>query len=141
MIRVKSYIYSDQGDCQSIMDIRKIVFVDEQKVSREEEFDQFEKGSLHYLGFVDNKPSGTARWRFTDKGIKLERFAVLKELRGKGVAAAILEKVLSDVKPFDKKIYLHAQVTAVGFYEKYGFKKEGPMFSEANIDHYTMSYY
>jgi len=48
--------------------------------------------------------------------------------------------VLTDVIPFKKRIYLNAQVTAIGFYERYGFKKEGPMFVEANIDHFVMTY-
>ena len=116
------------------------MFVDEQQVTREEEFDQFEECSIHYLGKWNGSPAGTARWRITRNGIKLERFAVMLSLRKNGIAAAILQAVLKDVVPIGKRIYLHAQVSAVGFYEKYGFKKEGPMFTEANIDHFIMTY-
>ncbi len=140
MITVKSCNFSNTACCNDIFKIRSDVFVEEQKVSRDEEFDEFEESSLHYLAILNDKGAGTARWRITKKGIKLERFAVLMPFRKKGVAAAVLSKVLQDVKPLGTRIYLHAQVTAVGFYEKYGFKKEGPMFSEANIDHYTMFY-
>lgn len=139
-IVVSHTIYDPNGVCRSIFDIRSRVFVDEQMVDRSEEFDAYETGSLHYLGLADGTPAGTARWRFTEKGIKLERFAVLKEFRNRGVAAAVLQQVLSDVIPFKKRIYLNAQVTAIGFYERYGFKKEGPMFVEANIDHFVMTY-
>lgn len=140
MITVTSCNYVDTEMCNEIFGIRTAVFVKEQQVSREEEFDQFEESSLHYLGKLDGLAAGTARWRITKKGIKLERFAVLLPLRKKGIAAAVLNKVLNDVRPLGKKIYLHAQVSAVEFYEKYGFKKEGPMFTEANIDHFTMFY-
>ncbi len=139
-IEVFHTLYEPKGACQPIFDIRTRVFVEEQQVDRSEEFDGYESGSLHYLGSLDGKPAGTARWRFTEKGIKLERFAVLQEFRKKGVAAAVLKQVLADVIPFKKRIYLNAQVTAIGFYERYGFKKEGPMFVEANIDHFVMTY-
>lgn len=139
-IEVKSALFSDQETCNQIFKIRQEVFVEEQKVDREEEFDGYESSSLHYLGLLDGKAAGTARWRITEKGIKLERFAVLKSFRKNGVAAAVLSKVLADVIPAGHRIYLNAQVSAMGFYEKNGFKKEGPMFVEANIDHFVMTY-
>ncbi len=126
--------------CIEIFKIRTQVFVEEQQVDRAEEFDDFEVCSLHYLATADGHASGTARWRITQNGIKLERFAVLEESRKKGIAAAVLQKILQDVKPLETRIYLHAQVTAIGFYEKYGFVKEGDMFSEANIDHFVMRF-
>ncbi len=138
MITVISSNFCHSVVCDEIFAIRSEVFVKEQQVSREEEFDNFEESSLHYLGKWDGHAAGTARWRITKNGIKLERFAVLKDFRNKGIAAAILLEVLKHVKPLQKKIYLHAQVSALGFYEKYAFKKEGPMFTEANIDHFTM---
>ena len=140
MISVTTCNFSDSRNCEAIFKVRTAVFVEEQQVSREEEFDDFEVSSLHYLGRIDAIPAGTARWRITKNGIKLERFAVLAPYRKMGIAAAVLQKVLHDVKPLGTRIYLHAQVTAVGFYERYGFEKEGPMFSEANIDHFTMFY-
>ena len=140
MISVLSCNFSDTRLCTEIFRVRNEVFVSEQQVDRAEEFDSYEESSLHYLGTWNGEPAGTARWRITKGGIKLERFAVLLPLRKNGIAAAILKAVLKDVVPLKKRIYLHAQVTAVGFYEKYGFKKEGPMFSEANIDHFVMCY-
>jgi predicted GNAT family N-acyltransferase len=138
MIRIISCLFGDTDTCRQIFEIRRLVFVEEQQVSREEEFDAFEKSSLHYLGLLNNQPAGTARWRVTADGIKLERFAVLKELRNKGVAAAVLSKVLADIAPLEQRIYLNAQLTAVKFYEKYGFEKVGEIFTEANIEHYKM---
>lgn len=139
-VKVHTAVYGEIGTCSTIFEIRKRVFVDEQKVDEQEEFDDFEKASIHYLGTLNGIPAGTARWRITKAGIKLERFAVLKEYRNKGVAAAILKSVLNDTVTTGVRIYLHAQVTAVGFYEKFGFVKEGPLFSEAGIDHFVMVY-
>ncbi len=140
MINIISCNFQSLKVCEKIFAIRHEVFVIEQQVSREEEFDEYEKSSIHYLGSLDGIPAGTARWRVTENGIKLERFAVLKEFRMLGVAQAILKKVLEHIVPTGAYLYLNAQVTAIGFYEKNGFKKEGPMFAEANIDHFKMYY-
>ncbi len=138
MFKVLSFTTEDKTLSEVAFEIRRKVFVAEQQVSREEEYDQFENSSTHYLVYDDEKPVGTARWRKTDKGIKLERFAVLKELRNSGAGTAILNKVLEDVIPLKEKIYLHAQITAINFYLKAGFVIEGDEFVEANIRHYKM---
>jgi predicted GNAT family N-acyltransferase len=86
---------------------------------------------------------GTARWRKTDKGIKLERFAVMPTARKKGVGAAIAKQVLQDIiseYPEKITIYCHAQVSALAFWESQGFVAEGEVFYEANIAHYLMKY-
>ena len=118
--------------------IRQKVFVEEQKVDKEEEYDEFEQSSIHYLVLVDEKPVGTARWRITKDGLKLERFAVLKEFRNAKAGRTVLLKVLEDVSPLGKKIYMNAQLSAMKFYEREGFVAEGEMFIEANIQHFRM---
>lgn len=132
----------DQADLDDIFRIREVVFVVEQEVDPSEEYDEFETSARHFKALVDGVPVGTARWRFTDKGVKLERFAVLKEHRGKGVGQALVEAVLADIRQHPdfngKMCYLHAQVTAMGLYEKFGFQKEGNLFMECNISHYKM---
>jgi predicted GNAT family N-acyltransferase len=140
MISVTSFSFSDSAQMDVANEIRRKVFVVEQQVSREEEYDSFEESSIHYLVFVDEIPVGTARWRITKDGIKLERFAVLKEYRKSGAGTAVLKKVLKDVIPLEKKIYLNAQLTAINFYLKEGFATEGDEFIEANIRHYKMTY-
>jgi predicted GNAT family N-acyltransferase len=119
-------------------EIRRKVFVIEQQVPADEEFDEYEKESQHFLAIYNNIPAGTARWRFTNYGIKLERFAVLEEFRKMKVGSKILSEILKEVVPFDKKIYLHAQIQAVDFYQKFGFVKKGEIFSECDIEHYKM---
>lgn len=127
-------------DLERAFSIREEVFVIEQGVDREEEYDQFETTSTHFLAIENEMPVGTARWRIKDDKIKLERFAVLKESRGRGVGASLVNAVLQDIKKTGQKrgIYMHAQVQAVPFYEKLGFKKQGDMFFECEIEHYIM---
>src|SRR5688572_610337 len=137
---VISFSYSDKDKMNVAFGIRNKVFVEEQRVDEREEYDEFEPTSIHYLVYVDEQPVGTARWRITENGIKLERFAVLKEARNSKAGQSVLLKVLDDVKPLSKKIYLNAQVTAIKFYEREGFIAEGEMFMECNIQHYRMVY-
>ncbi|NVJ86385.1 MAG: GNAT family N-acetyltransferase [Algoriphagus sp.] len=122
--------------------IRTEVFVKEQKVDADAEYDEFEDVSTHFLASLNGKPVGTARWRFTSNGIKLERFAVLKEARGKGVGQALVLAVLRDLlvhpEAQGKTRYLHSQISAVPLYQKFGFKKVGGQFEECNILHYKM---
>ena len=122
--------------------IRLTVFVDEQHVSIEEEMDEFEDSSLHYLAYFNKIPAGTARWRFTEKGIKLERFAVIKEYRNKGIGSKLMQFILNEIKKYPgtngKEIYLHAQLNAMSLYSKFGFNKTGNMFEEAGIKHFKM---
>ena len=118
--------------------IRHKVFVEGQHVDPALEL-EYEEESHHFLLFTDNKPVAAARWRQTEKGIKLERFATLEEYRNLGYGALLLSEILKDVREMGKPIYLHAQLGAVRFYEKHGFVKEGEIFYEANIGHYRMT--
>jgi predicted GNAT family N-acyltransferase len=122
--------------------IRQKVFVEEQQVDPQLEYDEFEKDSRHFLATVDHLPAGTARWRKTEDGIKLERFAVFPEFRNQGVGSALLIHVLKDVgRPEGKLIYLHAQNQVIPFYEKHGFEISGGEFEEAGILHHKMIYH
>jgi len=120
--------------------IRTTVFVEEQNVSKEIEYDGLDEEAIHYLVFADKKPIGTGRRRYTEEGIKLERFAVYKEYRGKNAGAKLMEYILNELLPTDQKIYMNAQSAVVRYYEKYGFKIVGDRFIEANIEHYKMLY-
>ena len=138
MISVKKTTTPEE--LKTVFDIRQKVFVEEQCVSPEEEYDEFENTSAHFLATYNNVPAGVARWRETDKGVKLERFAVLQEFRNKEIGSAILKAVLADVLPqhSDKTIYLHAQLPAMNFYSRHGFEKTGPQFTECEIEHFKM---
>jgi len=122
--------------------IREEVFVIEQEVAPEEEYDEYENISTHFLASYNGHPAGTARWRFTPNGVKLERFAVSKTYRGKGVGKALVAKVIEDIAAHEQakgqKLYMHAQLTAIPLYEQFGFQKIGPQFEECNIQHFKM---
>ncbi|MBO0947643.1 GNAT family N-acetyltransferase [Fibrella forsythiae] len=131
-----------KADLETVFAIRRAVFVVEQNVPADEEYDEFEDTSHHFLAMLDGQPVGTARWRRTSKGIKLERFAVLASARKKGVGKALVQAVLNDVfaqqpEPIES-IYLHAQVTAMPLYADFGFVPVGQKFEECNIQHYKM---
>jgi predicted GNAT family N-acyltransferase len=134
-IRVKKV--SSNIDLEKVFAIRRQVFVVEQNCPPELEW-EFEDESTHFLATVDDIPAGAARWRKTDKGYKLERFAVLAEFRGLGVGMELVKAVLVDLPADATYVYLHAQIQAIGLYQKLGFEIAGPEFEEAGIRHYKM---
>jgi len=127
---------NDPADLEKVFDIRRQVFVVEQNCPPELEW-EFEDESIHFLATVNGEPAGASRWRKTDKGYKLERFAVLEQFRG-GVGKALVQAVLDDLPADATYVYMHAQLPAVTLYEKFGFEKTGPEFEEAGIRHYKM---
>lgn len=128
---------TDPRDLETVFAIRRKVFVEEQKCPPELEW-EFEDISVHFLAFHNGMPAGAARWRRTEKGYKLERFAVLSEFRGMGVGSALVKAVLADLPDDAEYIYLHAQIHAVDLYRKSGFTAVGEQFEEAGIRHYKM---
>jgi len=137
MIEIKSFTSADKAFYDKALEIRQQVFIDELNVDPTLEIEN-EESCKFYLIFVNEKVAGTARWRETDKGIKLERFALLPEFRNQGTGSILLKRILDDILPFNKKIYLHAQLNAVRYYERQGFVKSGDIFTEAFIQHYLM---
>jgi predicted GNAT family N-acyltransferase len=137
MIEVKRFSTDDKDLAELAFSIRRKVFVVEQGVDPNLEYDKEDQAN-HYLLLLAGRPIATARWRETEKGIKLERFAVLPEFRNRGFGEIILAEVLEDVRSMEKTVYLHSQARAVPFYERNGFFKEGEMFVEAGIEHYYM---
>ena len=133
---------TDLRDLDAAFTIREKVFVEGQGVPATLENDVHDRtDARHYLArAADGTPAGAARWRETENGVKLERFAVLEVFRNQEIGAALLRAVLTDVRAElpDAQVYLNAQLRAVPFYERHGFKTEGEMFEEANIQHYRM---
>lgn len=125
-------------DLEKAFEIRRIVFVIGQNCAPEEEYDEHEQSCRHFLAKYQGIQAGTCRIRQTNDGIKLERFAVLEQFRGHHIGAALVENCLQKIQPTNKKVYLHAQEHAIGFYEKFGFKAMGERFYEANIPHFKM---
>jgi predicted GNAT family N-acyltransferase len=137
MIEIKKFIFGEKELMQTAHSIRHEVFVVGQNCPSHLEW-EFEEESTHFLVLNNNKAVATARHRKTKNGFKLERFAVLKNARGKGYGHIILKAILNDLKKFKGIIYMHAQSEVLPFYQKMGFKIEGEEFEEAGIMHFKM---
>ncbi len=139
---IKVLHIQDKNLLNKAFEIREQVFVEEQQVPKDLEYDEFEESARHFLAYSDEIACGTARWRFTEKGVKLERFAVLESHRKLGVGLALVKAVISDIQAHPnyegQMLYLHAQITALPLYAKAGFEKVGEEFIEADIRHYKM---
>src|SRR5688572_13957565 len=117
--------------------IRFTVFVEEQRVPVEIEWDDQDEKSIHALAY-DGSDSAVATGRLLPDG-HIGRMAVLKEWRGKGVGGAILQRLLAAARERgDPEIELFAQTHAIEFYRRYGFVERGEIFEEAGIPHQAM---
>ena len=117
--------------------VRRLVFVLEQRVPEELEWDDLDERAYHVLASdSEGEPIGTGR--LTLEG-RIGRMAVIKSWRGRGVGKAILQALLTLArKEGCSVVSLHAQLHALPFYEKYGFIAQGPEFEEAGIPHRAM---
>ncbi|WP_105104156.1 GNAT family N-acetyltransferase [Microbulbifer pacificus] len=125
-----------QTDRDTIRGIRQKVFVEEQQVPEELEWDDLEESAQHFLVYLSNKAVGTGR---LTGGGKIGRMAILKEARGHGAGLELLKRICKFARVSGQKnVYLNAQVHAVPFYEKAGFAVTGEEFMEADIPHVRM---
>ena len=122
------------------LSIRYDVFVVEQNVPVELERDELDATALHFLGRVDDVPTGTARIVVKDDTGKIGRVAVLKAARGNGLGTALVRTCLDELRktPGVMRAALGAQLDALGFYERLGFVAYGDVFDDAGIDHRMM---
>ena len=137
-MNLKIQLVNTNKEYEDILDIRKLVFVEEQNVPIDIEIEH-ENDSNHVICYYKDIAVGTGRWRETNFGIKLERFAVLNEYRGLGIGRQIVNFILAEISS-NNTIYLHAQEAVVDFYKKLGFEVSGNQFSEADILHSKMIY-
>jgi predicted GNAT family N-acyltransferase len=121
--------------------IRVRVFVREQNVPEEIELDEDDRRAIHFLAFNAGEAVGTARIVLHRGGAKIGRMAVLKSYRGMGVGSKLLKLAIETAKRKRARgIYLHAQVSVIGFYETADFRAVGPVFEEAGIPHRKMTW-
>ena len=139
MIKIKKFRFEDEEPMKKAHKIRYDVFVIGQNCPEDLEW-EFEEESTHFILIENDIPLATARHRKTNNGLKLERFAVLSQARGKGFGMLILKAILKDIKESNALKYMHAQEQVIPFYEKVGFEKSGNIFEEAGIMHYKMEY-
>ncbi len=126
------------ADFASIRHVRTTVFIDEQRVPRELEFDERDGLCRHVLAFDGEAAVGTGRLD-VEYGGKIGRVAVVATHRKSGVGRAImrrLHEIARDAR--QPRLWCHAQLTAAPFYECLGYTRIGPTFEEAGIEHVRM---
>lgn len=125
---------------RSCREIRRRVFVEEQSVPPELEWDGLDGEARHFIAYdEDGSPVGTARMRLVGPAAKAERVAVLASARGRDGGRALMQAIESAARDEGKQLMrLNAQVAVVPFYEKLGYRPEGDVFVEAGIEHRAM---
>ena len=126
-----------ENDQPALREIREQVFVIEQSVPHEMEWDEFDSASRHVLAEAGGRTIGTGR--LLPDG-HIGRMAVLPEWREQGVGSALLQTLLDLARAAGhERAILNAQVQAMPFYRRFGFVADGAEYLEAGIPHVAMS--
>ncbi|MFF7857071.1 GNAT family N-acetyltransferase [Streptomyces sp. NPDC007904] len=140
----------DPADREACFAVRKDVFVAEQGVPEDIEYDAYDAGAVHVLAVrEDGVPLGTGRLLHGEAAAaknggdpavgSLGRLAVTREARGLGVGAALVRAIEDAARARGlTAVDLHAQTQALGFYERLGYTAYGPEFPDAGIAHRAM---
>lgn len=127
-----------RADHAAIRGIRFAVFVDEQHVPAELELDERDPFCVHVLAWSGDVPVGTGRMDLGARG-KAGRVAVLAAHRGGGVGTALMEALHGIAREAGlDTVWCNAQVSALGFYERLGYRVVSGPFFEAGIEHRRM---
>jgi YbgC/YbaW family acyl-CoA thioester hydrolase len=121
--------------------VRVEVFVEEQGISREDEWDEADKTAVHAVVYNRMEmPLATGRLLVHAPGVgKIGRMASKRVLRGSQLGRQVLDALIAKAKARgDKEVILHAQRSAAGFYAKSGFQERGVPFDEVGIAHIEM---
>ena len=121
--------------------IREAVFIREQGVPVELEWDEFDADCVHLIAVDEAENAiGTARLLQQGENGGIGRMAVLKEWRGKGVGSTLMRHLMKEAAALEiQQLTLNAQAYAVGFYARFGFAAMGKQFLEAGIPHVKMA--
>ena len=123
-----------------LKNIREKVFIQEQKVTPELEWDGMDEKAIHFLVFKDEEAIGCARAIVIKSQMQLGRMAVLKEYRGQGVGSTLIENAIVTAKLKQLSgIHISAQCNAINFYVKFGFEVMGDTYLDAEILHRDMT--
>lgn len=130
------------NDCelQGAFEVRKQVFVEEQGIPEDLELDEYDMEAMHMVAKDGERIVGTARVLFLAASqAKLERMAILKPFRHRGIGKSIISFLDEEFKNRGiEQVVLHAQCSAVNFYKSCGFEESGSPFWEAGIKHVKM---
>jgi len=128
-------LVSNDSELKRAFEVRKKVFVEEQDIAESLEFDGNDGQALHMVVMDGERVIGTARVLFlADNQAKLERMAILKPFRRKGIGRRLIYYLNEDLsKRQVAQVVLHAQYSVVAFYKSCGFEESGSPFWEAGI--------
>ena len=139
MVQVKTGSWEDLQE--GARALRTRVFLAEQRIPKEMEWDEFDATGVHAVAFNRlGSPVATGRLLPGTNGVaKIGRMAVERVLRGNGLGREVLAALMAVAKNRgDREVALHAQRSAQGFYQRMGFVERGEPFVEAGIDHIEM---
>ena len=139
MTRLQTGSWADLG--QPAAQIRTEVFVEEQRIPKEMEWDEADATAVHAVVFNRlNQPLATGRLLAHAPGVgRIGRMAVNRVLRGSNLGQQVLAALMGAARARgDREVLLHAQRSAEGFYAKAGFTPRGEPFDEAGIPHVEM---
>ncbi|APW96568.1 GNAT family N-acetyltransferase [Halobiforma lacisalsi AJ5] len=130
----------DGDDLEDAFEVRHTVFVEEQDVDEELEYDEYDDDAVHFVAYDGEEPIGVARLReLEDGGGKVERVAVLKSRRGEGIGRLLMDAVEKRAEAMGlSPLVLHSQTHAAEFYDRLGYERHGEEFEEAGIPHVEM---
>jgi predicted GNAT family N-acyltransferase len=119
--------------------IREKVFIEEQKVMPQLEWDGMDEEAIHFLVYKDEKAIGCARALVIENHMQLGRMAILKEYRGEGIGSNLIKKAITTAKLNQLSLIdISAQCHAIDFYKKFGFKVISDIYLDAEIPHRDM---
>ncbi|MEM7631438.1 MAG: GNAT family N-acetyltransferase [Pseudomonadota bacterium] len=135
-----NWTISQTDDLAACLELRRIVFMEEQGVSEADERDGRDGEALHVLAMAEGEPLGCARILLDGTVAKIGRVCVLQDARGSGLGAAIITACLDVARgqPGVTRAKLGAQTHALSFYEKLGFTAFGPVYDDAGLPHRDM---
>ncbi|KZL17052.1 putative N-acetyltransferase YjcF [Pseudovibrio axinellae] len=133
-------LVQDSVDFNACIELRRRIFIDEQGVPLDVEQDGQDQTCIHVIAKQGGVAVGTARFQYIGDSAKIQRVCVPKEFRGKHIGAEIIKYIVQHVRDEGRAqcVRLGAQVHALGFYEKLGFRRYGSDYIEANIVHTNM---
>jgi predicted GNAT family N-acyltransferase len=140
MTKLKYKLMASDADLRGAFEVRRQVFTREQGISEDLVFDNNDRDALHVVVKDRERIIGTARVRFLGNNeAKLERMAVAKAFRRKGIGRGIIAFLDEELRKKQvQQLVIHAQEGAVDFYKSCGFLESGSPFWEANIKHIKM---
>jgi predicted GNAT family N-acyltransferase len=125
-------------DFAAIELVRETVFLVEQRIPKDLEFDDRDPVCVHLLALERDAPIGTARLDLALGG-KIGRVAVLATHRRRGVATALMQRLHEIAREHGlRSVWCNAQRSAVPLYERLGYEVTSAPFDEAGIEHVRM---